>query len=524
MTEVSPADSPVEEEAGEFVESGEDEPSFPRPLPLALHDIVVVDSAGQIDFESRVVSFQPTSPEASAQPIIVVVSVEGKFLVAVPGVSWSKAVRDRRLPSQSLTKVFSAQVLASSEDSRDQPSDGVYIKVWFGLLKPEFEQCLDLSGAGIPHPAFPTVQSEEGFLPFAQSLVTVADEKYSFFSADSGPPVPSSQKRNPVELESRVLNIEASIQEIASSLQVLMSGGQPSVSSPSKPAHVPRPPALRTQKFPGLDQGVVNAALQSGIDSSQLAQLSQMLGGRKPHLKDVPPEKQKPRVTFDILGEPVTSEPEESGVADSLQPAVMPQDPVSAALVKLTSIVDSLANKRKSVSQLSELSDDYLVLGEHSASSSTGGNRKHALILSSLRRALQESPEDISAVIENRMEKDVGSQASAPGIGSPSASFRGWAEHRSRLQNINTTVRVMWSVCGALDCLRAGRESEARARLCLLVAQLDQLAIDRGQWVLSAEGALEDCSSLCQFRPSTASRMHWNPSTRSFGPLPGRRL
>ena len=524
MTEVSPADSPVEEEAGEFVESGEDEPSFPRPLPLALHDIVVVDSAGQIDFEYRVVSFQPTSPEASAQPIIVVVSVEGKFLVAVPGVSWSKAVRDRRLPSQSLTKVFSAQVLASSEDSRDQPSDGVYIKVWFGLLKPEFEQCLDLSGAGIPHPAFPTVQSEEGFLPFAQSLVTVADEKYSFFSADSGPPVPSSQKRNPVELESRVLNIEASIQEIASSLQVLMSGGQPSVSSPSKPAHVPRPPALRTQKFPGLDQGVVNAALQSGIDSSQLAQLSQMLGGRKPHLKDVPPEKQKPRVTFDILGEPVTPEPEESGVADSLQPARNASGPGQCSLSEADLHCRFLGKQEE---------ECVPIVGTFRRLSSVGGTQ---------------------CLLIHRWKPEA---CLDPFLTSPSSSRKPRRHQCSDRKShgkrcwISSQCSWDWKPLGQFSWLgRAQVPPSEHQHHCF-----ESCGRYVGRWIVSGPGGSRKPELVCAclwlswtslqsievngcsrqkglwrmllplpVSASTASRMHWNPSTRSFGPLPGRRL
>lgn len=497
--------------------------TVPRPLALQLHDSVVFGSSGSVDFEYRVLCFKPDpSLGLFPQPIILVASVENKFLVAVPAASWSRTTRDRFLPSQALSKVFSAQVLAASEEHRDQPSDGVCIKVWFGLLRSDFEQCISLDEASLPLPAFPTVQSDVGYLPYAQSLVSVSDEKFAFLSAESGQPPNPQHPKHPKELEARVTQMETHLGEILSSLKTLTQAqGTPTVPDPlpaEKTVPPSRPSALKSPKFPGLDQSVVNAALQAGIDHSQLNELSKMIGSKKPLLRDSPMDRPTPRVKFDVLGEPIEVDQAESGVPE-LPSGASHQDPVSAALVKLTSIVDTLSQKRRSTTSLADLSDDYSVLMDPGASSSSSGGRRHSAVLSALRKALHDHPEEIFSVIEARMEKDVGSQEICPGVGGPSATFRGWSEHRSRVPNISTSVRVMWAICGALDCLRGGRIPEAKCRLALLIGQLDQLAIDQGQWVLSAEGSLEDAPPFASFSRHTLPD-HLEPQHAKLWPTP----
>ena len=85
-------------------------------------------------------------------------------------------------------------------------------------------------------------------------------------------------------------------------------------------------------------------------------------------------------------------------------------------------------------------------------------------MLASLRKALKENPSELYRVMESRMLDDFGSAGTGPGEPSRPGTFRGWAEHRSRIPNISGTVRLIWAVCGALDSLRAGRVPEAQAR------------------------------------------------------------
>lgn len=493
-------------DGAEFGEAAEEEEEPLRPRPLLLHDALVVQASGEVEFNYPTLVFVPSSASLQPQPIILIGQFESKFLIAVPSHVWSRTTKDRLLPSAALSKVFAAEVLACSTSDRSSPTDGVYIKVWFGLLKPEFEECLQSDESLEPSQFFLTVQSEDGFLPYAQSLISVADDKFAFMSAESSVPQSRVRPEGSASMETRMTQLEASVQDIAKSLkEMIRESTSAAVPVPSpKASETPvapspkRPSALRPPKYAGLDPGVVSAALQAGIDAQQLAELSRMIGSKKSGLKDSPSSKtQGPRVTFDILGEPV--EPDATGLGLA-EPVSEPEskDPVSAALVKLTSIVDSLASRKKSGS-LQDYSDEFGTLLDSSTSSSSSGGRKHAALLAALRRAVQESPEEIANIIEQRMERDCGSPEVAPGTSGLTTTFRAWAEHRSRVPNLGTNVRVLWSICGALDCLRQGKTSEARCRLCLLVAQLDQLAIDRGQWVLAAEGGLEDAPPFSNF-------------------------
>ena len=166
------------------------------------------------------------------------------------------------------------------------------------------------------------------------------------------------------------------------------------------------------------------------------------------------------------------------------------------ALTKRTSIVGSLAaGKRRT--RLVETLDDAVLHQDSGGTSSSSSSRRHSAVIQSLRKALKDHPEELYAVMERRMLDDFGSVEEAPGGGKRSGSFHGWAEHRSRIPNIPATVRTVWGITGALDALGNNRVAEGKARLLLL--QIDQLAVDRGHALLSAEGSLEDAPPFSSF-------------------------
>ena len=177
-----------------------------------------------------------------------------------------------------------------------------------------------------------------------------------------------------------------------------------------------------------------------------------------------------------------------------------PSDPVAAALVKWTAIVQTLSSPRKA--RALEDAFEEVGLSQDSGASSSAmstSSRKHAAVLRALRKALKDSPSELFRVMEERMRADFGVPTSGPGEPSRDGTWRGWCEHRSKIPNINSTVRMVWGICGALDALKASRVEEAQARLALLVAQLDQLAVDRGQWTLAATMSLEESPPLSSF-------------------------
>ena len=112
---------------------------------------------------------------------------------------------------------------------------------------------------------------------------------------------------------------------------------------------------------------------------------------------------------------------------------------------------------------------------------------------------MKDCPEEIFAVVEQNMLRDCGLVELSPGLSAHQTTFRGWCEHRSRVPNIPGTVRMLWAVCGALDSLRAHRVEEAKAKLALLISAIDQVACDRGSWILGSEILLEESPPLSNF-------------------------
>lgn len=143
--------------------------------------------------------------------------------------------------------------------------------------------------------------------------------------------------------------------------------------------------------------------------------------------------------------------------------------------------------------------DDAVLLQDGATSHSVSSGKRHSAVIQSLKRALRDHPEEIYAVMEKRMLDDFGAAEESPGAPTRSGTFRGWAEHRSRIPNIPATVRTVWGITGALDALRSNRVAEGKARLILLLAQIDQLAVDRGQPILASEGSLEDAPPFSSF-------------------------
>ena len=112
------------------------------------------------------------------------------------------------------------------------------------------------------------------------------------------------------------------------------------------------------------------------------------------------------------------------------------------------------------------------------------------------------------------MSEDFQCQAQLPGSSPVAVSSRGWLEMRSRVQNYVTPVRFLWAVAGIHDCLRAGKVEEARARCMLLLAQGDQLSIDRGSWIVASELALEPAPPMASFAQHNLPTESEPPYTR----------
>ena len=169
-----------------------------------------------------------------------------------------------------------------------------------------------------------------------------------------------------------------------------------------------------------------------------------------------------------------------------------PQSAVEKAVLQLTKLVTTMSKRKKRVGTgLESILDKTEAAGSGEASSSSHGSRSKAAAYVKLKAALSEKPEWIYQSIEERLEEDFGTMRSAPSSQAVAATARGWLEHRSKLGHYPSTIRFSWIIAGALDNLRQGEVSQARARLALALAAVDQAALDGGSWSLANEFLLE---------------------------------
>ncbi len=485
---------------------------------LVLRHELLVQSDGSANSDYRTLAFQSDqgAGETNSIPIILITEIDSKLLVAIPSVFWHRLVRQRLFPTVAFTKAVSVAVAAVEDDHRDIIVESIFIKAWIGLLSPSFEECIEVP-ADEDYLPWPTEDDEEGFVPSGRALLAVADEKFTFLSAESEPPemgVPDTQHR--------LSALEDGLSQIQQSLKVLLQ--QHSKDPQEAPVGHPRPKPAPSRAAPlppredgiaGLDRGAVQAALQAGVERSHLEELAGMLGPeKKGRMGDAPglAAKSRKNLKLNVLGE---SE-EEAEDPDRVQGAPAEEevkDPMVSAITKLTSIVGSLASSKKK-SKLEDTLEEAVLFQDSGAASSSSSSRRHSAVIQSLRKALRDHPEELYAVMERKMLDDFGAPEESPGAPVRSGSFRGWAEHRSRIPNIPATVRTVWGISGALDALRGGKVAEGKARLILLLAQIDQLAIDRGQAVLSAEGSLEDPPPFSSFARHIAPDIYESQHTK----------
>ena len=342
------------------------------------------------------------------------------------------------------------------------------------------------------------------------------EQNISFFSAQEEFPQEErdaslvEEEPGLAEVYTRVGRLEHTITQMAANLEGLIQpGNRPpalrtgraaaSSSAPLLPVapkvkFAPKPKVIGGQpssaeQFPSLDPGVVKAAVQAGLSEEVLQQMSRLVARN-------PKAAKMTDLNVDLMPDPLSDQEEEevypNGQADAGVPEE-PTDPVHAALMKLTDIVQTITeDKRKRMGQ-SRLDNALEYAGGSSPleASGIGTGKRSAAARRALRAMLVEQPAEIHTLIEKLMWEDISSQTLVPGVHAPAFSCRAWVEHRSRITSHRTTAHAAWAVAGALDALINQRPAAARARLAILLMQLDQASIDQGSWVLAAELGLE---------------------------------
>lgn len=211
---------------------------------------------------------------------------------------------------------------------------------------------------------------------------------------------------------------------------------------------------------------------------------------------------------------------DEEGSAEE-EPAVggaaEPSDPIQNAVLQLTKLVSQREEEktRRKDRSLEALLDG--AEGHGSAKELGGYARSRAAALRELQRCLRKHPQLIYKSVEQRMLEDWEDAGSQPGLSQSSMTARGWLEHRSRIQQFPASIRSGWAMAGVLDCLRFGKVEEARARACLALAQLDQQAIDRGNFMLAGV-EFGKCPAIFSLQRTHIARNLGSPSQQDSGP------
>ena len=457
--------------------------------------------------------------------VILVTKIDNSFLGCVPQSAWDRLLAKRLLPRTFFSKAVRVLVKNCREDDRSSVGETDSV-VWLGFVASEMEAMLESSNLEEDNIEI-DFGEDQLQLPFADALVQVAQDHFAFFSAVEEPEEARVEGPGSVGIDERVQHLEIMIQNMNATLASLVpttpkvtfaetpkvAGAHKLPSPKNKPrARTSKPEEVDGEKYPDLDPGVVSAALQAGIESAALEEMQALMAKNPKAAKSLKQARTAP------LASNVLSESEEEDV-DEHGSRAGSGDPVASALTKLTKIVGQLSAEKKKRAGASRLENalDGAMAGSGGESSSSLGGKKSAVARRILRTTLQDSPEEIYALIEKLMAEDVLSHTLQPGLDLPSFTARGWIEHRSKIGPYKAVAHASWGVGGILDQLRKGNTAGARARCCLLLLQLDQSCVDKGSWSLASELSLE------MPPPFTSLSQHQAPAVHD-GDLPYSKL
>ena len=442
---------------------------------------------------------------------VVVGDVQGKLLICLPAAAWHRKVAKRTVPRGFLSKVIAAEVAATSVSDRAVEVTGQTVRVWLGFCEGEAEQSIQVSDA-VPSVSFGTLPTGDLLVPFAEALALLWQHQVS--GVATTPVHTANEGVDPQgSVPDRLASIErtlAALTPVAGAVASASAGPTLGTRAKAGPASLPvRPGPAPTRTldagtpvvYPGLDQSVVAAALASGVEPHVLGEMSRLVEARPMHRLRAEPSQAAPARHRTPLDES-EEEPEAAELAGATAPAssaLQPAralEPAEAFAQAMVRCLDSLKSGSGKQSVLDRALD---ASGGGSLDGSLNSGRRNAAARKALRDSLTSAPQKISKMIEALMAEDL--NASTPGAGSPVlTSTRAWLEHRSRIQAFPSMVHLTWAIAGALDCLRASKPEQARARLNIALLQADQCSIDRGSLLLAQELSLELGPPMSSFR------------------------
>lgn len=161
-----------------------------------------------------------------AVPVILITELQDRSLVCLPHSVWNRAVSKRVLPSAALMKPAVVEVAYLGEPKVELD---FYIKVWIGFWKMELVEELHTHVEECDFDYFSHADADGNVvIPFAQSLLAVAQEHFAFFSAaeDAASGAPSVQQDVPEEeeLEPGSPGVEGRLSQLEKAMKLMTDG------------------------------------------------------------------------------------------------------------------------------------------------------------------------------------------------------------------------------------------------------------------------------------------------------------
>lgn len=262
------------------------------------------------------------SPEKCSE-CVAVTRVDGKILLAVPDPAWHRKKVQRVIASAALTKAVRATCVGCPAGARTDAEGEPTLKIWLDLLASEMEYAL--TDDAVAQVTFPIGSDGAAFVPFAPALVAIAQDHFTFQTAQEG--------EDPTMTSRRLDRLEDGL------AQILLELGK--MKAPAAPKLVPTPKASKAAKpapaAPGLSNALVHQALQAGVSQAALAEIGGMLGNQAAAKLDplaVPDQKE------------LTSDEEEALYVDP-EDAGAVSDPVGRAVLHLSKIVTEIHQEKR---------------------------------------------------------------------------------------------------------------------------------------------------------------------------------
>lgn len=240
-----------------------------QPEPFVLAD-------GSVDLAFPLGTIVPESEDGGPSVrVIFVGELQSKLLACIPGSAWHRKAAHRSIPTKFFQKPSKVSVAACSESDRKEVDDSTTLPVWLGFLSSEMALLVETSTLLDKV----DVDFVDGRLPHAEALQQLAQDHFSFFSANENGPLETGVKESgSQDLSQRMSQIELVMEQIQETLVALKSPPprvsfvDPLPKNEARLSAMKKPPPRPVQEeslagdkmadvFPDLDPGVVSAAI-----------------------------------------------------------------------------------------------------------------------------------------------------------------------------------------------------------------------------------------------------------------------